>query len=139
MTGLDTNVLVRYLTHDDVSQFEAAAKIIESSTVGDERFLIHPIVLCELVWVLESAYDYGRAEVSSVLERILRTAQFEIPDKETAWGAWDDYRAGRGDFADYLIGRANKGFGAGWTVTFDRGLKDCKQFRVLQVDGRRGG
>ena len=131
MTGLDTNVLVRYLTHDDLDQAKKASAIIEGAATKGEKLLIHPIVLCELVWVLETAYDYVRSEVATTLDRILRTAQFEFPDKDTVWNAWADYRSGKGDFADYLIGRANGRLGAAHTVTFDQALKGHRQFHVL--------
>lgn len=131
MTGLDTNILVRYLTHDDAVQAKKASAIIEDAAAKGEKLLIHSVVLCELVWVLESAYGYGRGDVATTLDRILRTAQFEVQDKETAWSAWADYRSGKADFADYLIGRANGKRGAAHTVTFDQKLKGHKQFRVL--------
>jgi predicted nucleic-acid-binding protein len=131
MIGLDTNVLVRYLTHDDPEQARKASAIIEQSATKGEKLLIHPIVLCELVWVLETVYDCERSEVATTLDRILRTAQFEVADKETVWSAWADYRSGKGDFADYMIGRANGRLGAAHTVTFDRALKGHKQFHVL--------
>lgn len=131
MTGLDTNVLVRYLTDDDPIQSGKASTLVEESVAKGEKLLVHPVVLCELVWVLETAYDYGRSEVAATLDRILRTAQFQIPDKETVWGAWMDYRAGKGDFADYLIGRANARLGAVTTVTFDKAMKGHKHFRML--------
>lgn len=131
MTGLDTNVLVRYLTHDDPGQSGRASMIIEAAVTKGEKLLIHPVVLCELVWVLETAYNYGRKEVAETLDRILRTAQFTILDKEIVWSAWGDYQSGKGDFADYLIGRSNRRFGAEHTVTFDKALKGSKQFLVL--------
>ena len=131
MTGLDTNILVRYLTQDEPAQAKKASAIIEEAATKGEKLLIHPVVLCELVWVLETAYDYGRREVATTLDRILRTAQFEVSDKETVWSAWADYRAGKADFADYLIGRANGRLGATHTVTFDLALKGHRQFRVL--------
>ncbi len=131
MTGLDTNVLVRYLTNDDPDQSKKASRIVEEAATKGEKLLVHPVVLCEVVWVLETAYDYGRSDVAATLDRILRTAQFEIPDKEIAWSAWADYRSGKGDFADYLIGRANARLGATHTVTFDKELKGHRQFHVL--------
>jgi predicted nucleic-acid-binding protein len=65
------------------------------------------------------------------LDRILRTEQFEISEKETVWNAWAAYRSGKGDFADHLIGRANERLGAAHTATFDQDLKGWRQFRVL--------
>ena len=131
MTGLDTNVLVRYLTQDEPAQARKAAAVIEEAATKGEKLLIHPVVLCELVWVLETAYGYGRSDVATTLDRILRTAQFEVSDKEIVWSAWADYRSGKADFADYLIGRANGRLGAAHTVTFDQALKGNRQFRVL--------
>ena len=131
MTGLDTNVLVRYLTNDDPDQSKKASAIIEGAATKGEKLLVHPVVLCELVWVLETAYGYGRSDVAATLDHILRTAQFQIPEKDTVWSAWADYRSGKGDFADYLIGRANGQLGATHTVTFDKDLKGHRQFLVL--------
>jgi predicted nucleic-acid-binding protein len=124
-------VLVRYFTQDDPQQSKKATAIVAEAAKKGEKLLVHPIVLCELVWVLETAYGYGRSEVATTLDRILRTAQLEIPDKETAWNAWADYRSGAGDFADYLIARANGRFGAAHTLTFDQALRGHRQFRVL--------
>jgi predicted nucleic-acid-binding protein len=59
--GLDTNILVRYLTKDDEKQWMQAAEIIES---GEQCFVAN-IVLCELVWVLRgNPYQFSREEIS---------------------------------------------------------------------------
>jgi predicted nucleic-acid-binding protein len=133
MTGLDTNVLARYLTQDHPSQSAAAAREIEQAARGGANLVISPIVLCELVWVLESAYDYSRSEVAGALDRILRTAQFEVLEKDLLCPALEDYRRGPGDFADYYLGRRHHHAGAGHTLTFDRHLKSCRYFRVLKA------
>jgi predicted nucleic-acid-binding protein len=131
--GLDTNVLVRYLTEDDPRQAAAAVKEIEGAGRKGEKLVVQPLVLCELAWVLESAYGVGRKELLDVLERILRTAQFEIPAKDIVWRSLSDYRAGRGDFSDHLLGRLNEDVGASVTMTFDRALRGNPRFRVLTV------
>jgi|APCry1669188970_1035186.scaffolds.fasta_scaffold89691_1 predicted nucleic-acid-binding protein len=131
MIGIDTNVLVRYLTEDDPAQSRRAAAFIEEARRAQEQLLIQPVVLCELVWVLETAYDLPRETVAGILDRILRTAQFEVAHKTVMWRAWENYRSGPGDFADYLIGYANEDAGAAQTVTFDRGLRKSRHFRVL--------
>jgi len=130
--GLDTNVLIRYLVGDDPKQSRIAAKEIEDAADSGEKLVIQPVVLCELVWVLESAYDVPREEVASALEGILRTAQFEVLQKELIWAALGDYREGPGDFADYLIGYGAQAAGADQTLTFDQQLKNHRAFRLLQ-------
>lgn len=127
MTGLDTNVLARYLLRDDPAQAARAARELER----DERFFIGTIVLCELVWVLETGYDFERTEIVATLEKILATAQFEIEDKDVALAALHDFRRTLADFSDCLIGRRNRAVGVAETVTFDRTLKGLEGFRLL--------
>lgn len=68
MNGLDTNVLIRYLTADDEAQAAKAKRYIESG-----HSYVNCIVLSEVVWVLESAYGYEKEAVIGVLERLLST------------------------------------------------------------------
>jgi predicted nucleic-acid-binding protein len=131
MIGLDTNVLVRYLTRDDPAQFARASAFIESATGRGEQLLVNAAVLCELVWVLDSAYGYSRQEIAGALERVLATAQFDIERLDEARQALSDFRNTKADFSDALIGRINLALGAGHTVTFDRGLKAVETFRLL--------
>ena len=132
MIGLDTNVLVRYLTQDDPLQARRANAVVASALEKGERCRLEGVVLCELVWVLRGAYGYDKATVVDTLERVLATAQFEIGDKDLARRALEDHRVGSGDFADYLIGHANREAGCASTVTFDRRLKSSAVFRVLR-------
>jgi predicted nucleic-acid-binding protein len=131
MKGLDTNVLVRYLVKDDPAQFAIVERRLDLAADRKEQLLIAPVVLCELVWVLETAYGCKRAEIASTLEQILRTAQFEVLDKDIIWAAWDDYRNGKGDFADYYLGRQYEHAKAEKTLTFDKSLAHSPLFDVL--------
>ena len=127
MTGLDTNVLLRYLLRDEPAQAERAARELER----DEQFLVASIVLCELVWVLDSGYGLSRTEIATTLEKILATAQFEIEGKDLALLALDDFKRSGADFSDCLLGRRNRAANAGETVTFDHGLRRLEGFRLL--------
>jgi predicted nucleic-acid-binding protein len=131
MIGLDTNVLVRYLTQDDPAQAQKATQAIEEGVAQGEVFYITSIVLCELVWVLEDAYGYSRSDIQAVLDHILRTAQFRFDNKGQLWHAFNDYQTGRADFSDYLIGRLGTSAGCTETVTFDTSLKNSPHFRLL--------
>ncbi len=131
MKGLDTNILVRYVTRDDPRQAAVAARAINRASEAGETLLIHPVVLCELVWVLESGYRYRRTEVAAALTLILQTAQFEILDRDVVCRALREYKHGRGDFSDYLLGQANRANGADKTLTFDQALEDSPIFEVL--------
>lgn|GEM_PF-605212 len=110
MTGLDTNVLVRYLTLDDPGQARKATAVIEGAGGKESCLHVSDIALCELVWVLETAYGYGREELTPVLERPLRTKQFSFGDKDVLWQALADYQRGKGDFPDCILGRGARGW-----------------------------
>jgi predicted nucleic-acid-binding protein len=131
MIGLDTNILVRYLTQDDPDQSRKAAHEIEKGLSAGHVFYIADIVMCELVWVLETAYGYARQEIVPVLENILRIKQFQFQNKDLLWKSLSDYRNKKGDFADHLIGQAGHKAGCRETLTFDSVLKNNPVFRVL--------
>lgn len=131
MIGLDTNILVRYLTQDDPDQSRKANAVIEEGLAAGRLFFIADVVLCELVWVLETAYGYERREIAPVLEDVLRTVQFRFERKDTLWICLADYRTKKGDFADHLLGHAGRHAGCLETLTFDAGLKNNPLFRVL--------
>lgn len=131
MIGLDTNVLVRYLTQDDRAQALRAEAAILSATTGGRRCAIAGIVLCELVWVLREAYNIPKAEIVAALDGILVTGAFEVIDRERVQSAVEHYRQGPADFADYLIGEAYLEAGCTETVTFDRAVRGAPGFRTL--------
>jgi predicted nucleic-acid-binding protein len=129
--GLDTNVLVRYLTQDDPAQSRRANAMIAETIAAGERCFVGAVVLCEMIWVLRGAYKLEKATVVLAVERILATAQFDVDQKDLVRQALEDYRKGKADFSDYLIGHQNREAGCVETVTFDRRLKGSDFFRVL--------
>ena len=131
MTGLDTNVLVRYLTEDDPVQARRAADLITTVTARGGKCFISAVVLCELTWVLRGAYDVSRNDVSIALDQILATSQFVVGDKDVVRRALEAYRHGRADFADYVIGAMNGQAGCTKTATFDRRLRQAHGFQIL--------
>lgn len=131
MIGLDTNVLVRYLVQDDAAQARLASVAIESAAGRGERLRLSSVTLCELVWVLESAYDQPRADVARALEQIVRTADFDLEHADHVRTAVEQYRSTSADFADALIGLVNESAGCEYTLTFDRALKRTPHFKVL--------
>ena len=119
MKGIDTHILVRYIVQDDHEQSQRATHFLEKEcSVGSPAF-ISGIILCELVWVLESAYKYSREEIVSVLESILRVRQFCIHEPDLLWRATQGYAQGA-DFADHYIIQLNHHHGCTTTVTFDK-------------------
>lgn len=129
--GLDTNVLVRYLTQDDPIQARRANAIIDGTLAKGGRCYVSVVVLCEIVWVLRGAYGFARKAVLLTLDRVLETSGFLVEDRDSVRDALEEFRGGRGDFADYLMGVRNRKAGCSTTVTFDRSLEGSELFSVL--------
>ena len=119
MVGIDTNVLVRYIVHDDTEQTRRAVRFLEHECTIDDPGLVNDVVLTELVWVLESVYGYSREQVSTVIGGLLRASQLTVENSEDARTAIREYQEGA-DFPDALIAAINHRLGCENTVTFDR-------------------
>ena len=104
MRGLDTSVLVRYLAADDPRQTRAAERLIEDCRQKEESLFISILVLCELVWVLDRSYQQSKAAIIATLERIAEADLFVIEHDVLVRQSIEEFRSGRGNFADYLIG-----------------------------------
>lgn len=127
MIGLDTNVLVRFLTEDDPEQSPRAVALIEGALDEGERLFVTQIVLCELVWVLDSVYGYPREEIVAAVSDLLRARQLVIEDLDSARTALDRYAAEGGDFADFLIVERCRAAGCGRVASFDGDLREAEE------------
>lgn len=131
MIALDTNVLVRYLVQDHPQQSSKASRLIEQIESKKESCFLSDVVLCELVWVLETSYDRLRKEVGDILNQFLHIEIFRFANKEIIQEAVNLYSNGTADFADYLIGVKAVQEGAETVYTFDKGLKNASYFTLL--------
>ena len=133
MIALDTNVLLRYIVRDDARQAAAATKLIESSCRPESPGVIALVVMCELVWVLESGYRYRREQVAGILRKVLGSQDLRVERSDLAWQALNRYETGPADYADYVIGLCGKEEKAESTWTFDRRAAGSPLFKVLSA------
>jgi len=129
--GLDTAVLVRYLAQDEPKQSRRANAVVSRAVRAGERLHVSSLVLCELTWVLSGAYRLPKPRLVDVLRRMLDTPQLDVEERDLARRALADFEAGRGDFADYLLGRRNQARGCRQTVSFEGRLRRTPTFRLL--------
>lgn len=132
MTGIDTNILVRYMVQDDEQQAELANDLIENRCSPSAPAMISLIVLCETVWVLKSAYGYARDQIAFALRQVLLTECFDVERHDLAWSALLDYQESNADFSDAVIARMNQLRGSETTYTFDRKAARLNGFTLLK-------
>ena len=120
MIGLDTNILVRYLTQDDPVQSAKAAEILERRLTPRNLGFISIVVMVEVVWVLDRAYHFTSRQIAATVERLLQVEVFTIENEQQVFTAMLALKHGRGSFADALIAELAARAGCSRTLTFDR-------------------
>src|ERR1700761_649016 len=93
----DTNVLLRVTIGDDPRQASIAKNALQSA----ELIAITSSTLCEMSWVLSSAYGYSRSEIAEIFRDFVNAANV-LMDRASAEAGLAMLDAG-GDFADGVI------------------------------------
>jgi predicted nucleic-acid-binding protein len=122
MIGLDTNLLVRYLTHDDAAQYRAVMHLLARKGAG---FFVPDLVLVEVDWVLTSLYQWTAVEVAETFSRLLtiHNLAFENEDRLRAALHAALHAVLRGaDLSDELIAARCQEAGCAKLATFDQAL-----------------
>jgi predicted nucleic-acid-binding protein len=131
MTGLDTNVLVRYIVRDDRAQASRADAAIKTFTPADPGF-ISLVTLAELNWVLRASYRMPKADLVDCLERLLNARDLVVENAAAAELALKKFASTPCDFADCLIAFCGELAGCRETVTFDVAAARATGMRLLQ-------
>ena len=86
MRAVDTNVLVRLVTRDDLTQVSAAEEYVSKGA------WVSHLVLAEATWVLDAAYDLDHAAIATAIEMLLNHEHLTIQDSEVVRAAVENYR-----------------------------------------------
>ena len=120
MIGLDTNILIRYLTQDDPIQSVKANEIMERRLTRTNPGFVSVVTMVETVWVLDRAYGLTTREIAAAVERLLQVEVLVIENEQEVFAAMLALKQRKGMFADALIAGLGKRAGCTRTLTFDR-------------------
>jgi predicted nucleic-acid-binding protein len=120
MIGLDTNVLVRYITQDDPIQSAKATAWIEERLTPEDPGFISVVAIAETVWVLERTYDVADQDIAATIERLLQADVLVVENEQQVFAAVITVRESQGSFADGLIAALGAKAGCSGTLTFDQ-------------------
>lgn len=129
MIGLDTNTLVRFITLDDPFQASRAVQIIEKQCTRNEPGFVSLVTIVELVWVLDSFYQFTSGQIAAAIERILQIGTLAVQNERQVYTAMFALRTGTASFDDALIGAIGAWAGCRTTLTFDRKAARLKDFQ----------
>ncbi|MGB7023368.1 MAG: type II toxin-antitoxin system VapC family toxin [Candidatus Acidiferrales bacterium] len=120
MIGLDTNILVRYLTQDDPVQSLKATEIIEQRLTEEDPGFVSIVVMVEIVWVLDRAYGLAAHEIAAAIERMLQAEALVVEHEQEVFPAMIALKEGQGAFADAVIAALGARAKCSCTLTFDQ-------------------
>ncbi len=130
MIGLDTNILIRYLTQDDPVQSAKATQIIERRLSPTNIGFVSVVTMAEIVWVLDRAYGLTDQEIAAVIERMLQVEVLVVENEQEVFAAMMALKQGRGAFADALIAELGTRAGCIHTLTFDKRALRLPGFKI---------
>ncbi len=134
MIGIDTNVLIRYLTQDDPAQSSIANKFFQKTLSAPQPGFISLVVLVETCCVLQSSYAVSDIELSSLIENLMQTPQLSIENRDSlnqALQAMKGNQSAKAGFVDFLIKSIAETQGCEYCVTFDKRASQDAGMRLL--------
>lgn len=131
MKALDTNVLVRLLTKDDLRQAKRALDMIEAVEAAGEAVFISNPVLMEMSWVLRSAYGYPREAIIAAIEQLSASPTFEFESRELVSDLVAAAKSSSLDIADLIIALTARHHRCETTLTFDKRATRSELFKLI--------
>src|SRR5947209_529061 len=117
MRAVDTNVIVRLITHDDEKQLAVAEAFMATAV------WVSDVVLAETIWVLETAYKFEPGRIAVALDIFLKHENVTLQDADVVAAALDLYRGNsKVGFTDCLVLEIARKAGHLPFGTFDRNL-----------------
>jgi predicted nucleic-acid-binding protein len=111
---VDTNVLVRGVVRDDVTQARVVDKVLKEATL----IAVSLPCLCEFVWVLRRVYNFDITSIALAIRALLNTEK-AVMNRPAVEAGLAIFHAG-GDFADGVMAYEGSWLGAETFVSFDK-------------------
>jgi predicted nucleic-acid-binding protein len=117
MRAVDTNVLVRLITRDDVRQVASADRWVVNGA------WVSILALAEATWVLSAVYERDSTEIASAVEMLLNHKDLTLQDPDVVAAALKRFRERPAlGFSDCLLLQLARKAGHLPLGTFDRDL-----------------
>ena len=130
---LDANMLLRLLTNEPKPLAERAAALLTAAEEQHIALVVVPLILAEVVYVLQSVYKWPRADIAQGLLELLSASVLVVPEQEVVtqtllW--YQEYP--RLDFADAYIAALAAQRGHGVVFSFDHDLRRLPGVRPFE-------
>ena len=117
---IDTNALISFVTDRNPAQQDKIADLFDSAAQLKVRVLCPQNVLTEFVYVMDSVYRIGKAEIRDVVRAFIKLPGVEIVHQlslKTLFAIWPEKVP---DYGDAIIASLCKDTKGASVATFDR-------------------
>lgn len=130
MLGVDTNVLVRFLSFDDEAQSALASSLFKREE--NQPIYLSGLVLAETFTVLTKVKKFSTDSVLNSYRLLLRSPDVLIENPAMVSQAIDDAARTGAGFPDALIALQNAEAGCSATATFDKKANRLEAMRSVE-------
>lgn len=117
---VDANIILRFITKDPPEMAAAARELFKRADAGEVGLIILPITVAEVVWVLESFYEYPKLQIAETVGAFLRCDGLLMDQADLVQEALILYEGKNLDFADALMAATALRKGPIFIYSFDR-------------------
>ncbi len=132
MKSLDTDVIIRFLVNDDNKQSEMVKSLFLKAEKDNESFFICNPVILEVLYVLDSVYEYQRSEILDAFESMLMMKILVFENQDALQHLINFGRKTKIELEDLLVGVISRENGCDTALTFDRTASRSNLFKLVE-------
>ncbi len=132
MKAIDTNILVRFLVGDDELQAKKVYSIFKKAESEKKELFVPLLVVLEMIWVLESAYEISRKEILESISDLLLMPILRFHQQSALQQLVHSAQGNPYDLSDLLIAYSAKVNGCEAVITSDKKASKFKLFELAK-------
>ncbi len=133
LSFLDTNILVRHFTQDNIRHSPKASAFLREIALGNHRVRLVDTVVFETVFLLERSYKHPKSAIRANVLPLLTLPGVILPGKERFRRVFDYYVDLNISFADAYHAVVMEDEGITDVVTFDREFDRVPGIRRVEL------
>lgn len=116
----DTNFLLRFYLDDLPDQAFKAQNMVQAAKDGNILLVTDLIVICEMVWVMDSFYDLDKEVIAEKIINLYRTPGIAVLNGNLLPDALSFYVSKNIDFTDAIVAASAAKNHVGYLASFDK-------------------
>ncbi|MCP4682669.1 MAG: type II toxin-antitoxin system VapC family toxin [Desulfobacterales bacterium] len=128
---IDTNVIMRFLTEDNHSQYKNLHPFFNSIEKGEMRVELKLIVLFQVVFVLKSVYKVPKAQIAEGLLTLLQYKGISIKEKKIVNRTLELWRDNNIEIVDCYLAASLEGDSQNLLYSYDRDFGKLNITRII--------